>query len=102
MATPIDNKQLLEQFLDGSTVEAEPKEKSPKIEREDPADVNASKEKIKQNMRFSITVPTPLALTVREYVNQATIQHLIKGSNYSISQFFSEAAKHYMKTKKLD
>ena len=102
MATPIDNKQLLQQFLEGSTVEEESKETSPKIEKQKPLETNTDGEKVKQNLRFSITVPTALALSVREYVNQATIQHLIKGSNYSISQFFSEAAEHYIQAKKSD
>ncbi len=103
MATPIDNKQLLQQFLEGSAVE-EPKETIPKIEKQKPetAGTNPKKEKVKQNLRFSITVPTALALNVREYVNQATIQHLMKGGNYSISQFFSEAAEHYIQAKKSD
>ena len=102
MATPIDNKTLLQQFLEGSTVEEDKPTKStgkfPEIEsKESESKVDASKQK--KNLRFSVTVPTPLALAIREYVTQTTIQRLIKGDNYNLSQFFSEAALHYMQTK---
>ncbi len=96
MATPIDNKELLQQFLEGSSINKELKEEFPKVEGQNQSDKNTSEEKTKKNLRFSITVPTPLALEIREYVTRATIQRLVKGSNYSISQFFSEAAKHYI------
>ena len=100
MATPIDNKQLLKQFLEGAVVEEETKVETPKIEKQTPAaKKNTDGEKEKQSLRFSITVPTSLALTIREYVTQTTIQQLVKGGNYSISQFFSEAAEHYMQRK---
>ena len=99
MATPIDNKKLLQQFLEGSTVE-ETKENLPKNERQTKITKKADGEGQQKNLRFSITVPTSLALTIREYVSQATIQHLVKGSNYSISQFFGEAAEHYIQSKK--
>ena len=99
MATPIDNKTLLQQFLEGGSLEENiPTEELPKIESkksENTEDIN----KQKKNLRFSITVSAPLALAIREYVAQTTIQHLIKGDSYNLSQFFSEAALHYMQTK---
>ena len=99
MATPIDNKQLLKQFLEGAVVEEETKEETPKVEKKLQAGKSTNNEKTKESLRFSITVPTPLALTIREHVTQTTIQKLIKGGNYSISQFFSEAAEHYIQKK---
>ena len=99
MATPIDNKKLLQQFLEGAVVEEETKEETPKVERKLQSSGSTNAEKAKESLRFSITVPTPLALTIREHVTQTTIQRLIKGGNYSISQFFSEAAEHYIQNK---
>lgn len=101
MATPIDNKALLHEFLEGSTTEKEKQhsttEEFPKVENIQAA--STGEEKQHKNLRFSITMPAPLALSVREYVAQATIQHLMKGDSYNLSRFFSEAAIHYMQEK---
>ena len=101
MATPIDNKALLAQFIGGDKSKENHSTKRPSIAQSPQSLRTADREKEqgKKNLRFSITVPTPLAITIREYVTQATIAHLINGDGYSLSQFFSEAALHYMQEK---
>ena len=102
MATPIDNKRLLEQFLEGGSTEEgkisenKPKEEFPNIEEKKQVADSTANNSQKKNLRFSITVPATMALTIREYVSQTTIQHLMNGGSYSLSQFFTEAAAFYI------
>ncbi len=101
MATPINSKQLLQQFLEGGGGEKEPVEEFPAIQPQGkPSQTPQLNGQHKKTLRFSITVPTPLALTIREHVSQVTVQNLIQGRNYSLSQFFCEAAHDYLQEKK--
>lgn len=100
MATPIDNKALLQQFIgDDEDNKDHSVDTLPKAENVQPKNTEDHIKGQKKNLRFSITVPAPLAITIREYVTQATIAHLMNGKGYSLSQFFSDAALHYIKFK---
>ena len=92
MATPIDNKALLQQFLEGQPVE-EPKQVTlPVVEK--PSIPSAKK--AGKMARFSVTVPTELASMIRQQVTNKTIQQLSVGESYNLSRFFCEAAAYYL------
>lgn len=91
MATPIDSKALLEQFLEGqSTTEPTKPLSVPEMTNVPPV------KKTGKMARFTVTVPAELSGMIRQYVTDKTIQQLSVGESYSLSRFFCEAAVHYL------
>ena len=108
MATPISKAALQAQFLgEKSNADTDP------VPVERPAVPVPEKQAVsstparsgahsKKRLRFSISIETVLAISIREYVTQKTISNLLQGERYGLSQFFSEAAAQYMRENPVD